>query len=229
MSQHWVDVMNNSRVGRYMDGVEKSIITPRLPTTPLNVLDIGGGTGRWSRWLTAQGHRQVLMDIDRSALKTIQKHSPQLNILQANAQHIPAPSAAFDAVFAVQLFGLLDDHPRFLRELHRVLKPDGLLFISWSNRASIKGLLYQTYSALKGTPPAARFQFYSTTHQENLALLQESGFALLDALGYSWTLLPRSHNTPLVDLFSALERGLRLNRLVAYSPNVMMAARKCES
>lgn len=229
MNRHWVDIMNDSRVGRYMDGVEKDLIRRHLPARPLSVLDVGGGTGRWSRWLKEAGHQQLLLDIDASALKTIQAHSPHLTIAQADAHCIPAPTGQFDVVIAVQLLGLLRDEAQFLREVRRVLKPDGLLFVSWSNRKSIKGLLYTLYSAAKGTPPAERHYFYRTSHAENMRLLEQAEFRVLEAVGYSWTLLPRSHNTPLVEAFVALERALRLNRWVAASPNIVAVAKKCES
>ena len=70
-SPHQVDIMNNSRVGRYMDGVERRMIVRYMPSQSLCVLDLGGGTGRWSRWLMQNGHRQLLADIDRSALRSI--------------------------------------------------------------------------------------------------------------------------------------------------------------
>ncbi len=226
MSEHNVEAMNISRVGRYMDGVEKGIVTRHFPAAPGPVLDVGGGTGRWSRWLAAQGHAQWLCDIDPSALRNIRERWPDLRILAADAQHIPTRDGAFGVVIAVQVFGLLADRPRFLAEVARVLAPGGYLFISWSNKRSFKGALYHGYSALKGTPRAARFNFYATTHRENLAMLHAAGFTVLESIGYSWTPLPRYHDSPLVDAFVAFEWTLRLNRLRDFSPNIMLAARK---
>ncbi|MFP4324026.1 MAG: class I SAM-dependent methyltransferase, partial [Anaerolineales bacterium] len=193
---------------------------------PGHVLDVGGGTGRWSRWLAEQGRAQALLDIDPSALATIRAHWPRLCILAADAQHLPVPRAAFGAVIAVQMFGHLADRPRFLAEAARVLAPGGYLFISWSNKTSFKGALYNGYSALKGTPRAQRFNFYATSHRENLRMLESAGFRVLDSIGYSWTPLPRYHDTPLVDAFVAIERTLRLNQLRDISPNIMLAAQK---
>jgi ubiquinone/menaquinone biosynthesis C-methylase UbiE len=221
--------MNDSRVGRYMDAVEKDIIARHLPDAPLHVLDLGGGTGRWSRWLAEHQHQQLMFDIELAALRRFREHNPGLRVIQADAQCIPTASAIFDAVIAVQIFNFMSDTARFLAEVHRVLKPGGLLTITWTNKNSIKGLLYGTYSTLKGTSPAERFSIYGSSHSENLNLLHEAGFRVCEATGYSWSLLPRSHNTRLVDVFIAMERGLRLNHWLAASPNIILVAQKSDA
>jgi ubiquinone/menaquinone biosynthesis C-methylase UbiE len=221
--------MNDSRVGRYMDGVEKDIIARHLPDAPLHVLDLGGGTGRWSRWLAEQQHQQLMFDIEFAALRRFREHNPDLRVIQADAQRIPTANGIFDAVIAVQIFNFMSDTARFLAEVHRVLKPGGLLTITWTNKNSIKGLLYGTYSTLKGTSSAERFSIYGSSHSENLRLLHGAGFRVCEATGYSWSLLPRSHNTRLVDVFVAMERGLRLNQWLAASPNIILVAQKSDA
>jgi|GEM_PF-5467351 len=224
--KHWVSVMNESRVGQYMDAVEKDMVSRYIPPEPHMVLDIGGGTGRWSDWLQANDYPQVLMDLDRGALRETQVYSPKLVMAQANAEKIPAATNSAQTVIAVQLFGSLSNRPAFLKECYRILKPNGLLFISWSNKNSIKGWLFKTYSYFKGTSTEEQYNFYATSHQENVAMLTDAGFEILDAIGYSWTMLPRGHNSFLVDVFVGAERTLRLNTQINISPNVMLATRK---
>lgn len=223
---NWVDVMNRSRVGQYMDSIESGLIARHLPTRPLNVLDIGGGTGRWSAWLRERGHQSALLELDFANLCAAHREQPTLNAVQADALFAPFPNQAFDAIIAVQLLDVLPNKARFIGEIYRLLKPNGHLFISWTNKRSIKGLLYGRYSDLKGTPAQDRFQIYSATHEENLAYLLGAGFRVDESFGYAWSLLPRSHNSVLVDAWAALERGLRLNQRVSLSPNVLLAARK---
>jgi ubiquinone/menaquinone biosynthesis C-methylase UbiE len=171
-----------------------------------------------------RGHQQTLLEIDRGNFREL--YHSQIMAVQADAQAIPFPAGRFDAVIAVQLFGLIPDEDRFFAELGRVMRPGGCLFISWTNRASLKGWLYSSYSALKGTPQAERHGFYQHSHTRNLALMQSHGFTPLYIEGYSWQMLPRSHDGPLVDLMVGLERGLGLHRWPAASPNVILAARK---
>jgi ubiquinone/menaquinone biosynthesis C-methylase UbiE len=167
-----------------------------------------------------------MFDIEHAALRSFRAHSPALHVAQADAQHIPTASHVFDAVIAVQIFNFMDDVARFLVEVHRVLKPGGLLCITWTNRNSIKGRLYGAYSTMKGTSQAERYSIYSSSHAENMALLRAAGFSVCEAQGYSWSLLPRSHDTRLVDVFVAMERTLRLNQWLAASPNIILVAQK---
>jgi ubiquinone/menaquinone biosynthesis C-methylase UbiE len=225
----WVDVMNESRVGRYMHAVEQAMIAKHLPTTPQQVLDLGGGTGRWSQWLLERQHHQTMLEISRANLKGFLRDHASMQAVQADAQAIPFESAHFDAVIAVQLYGMLEDDQAFFSEIQRVLKPGGWLFISWTNRRSLKGLMYETYSYFKGSRREDMHKFYHFSHQETTSLMQSHGLYLVEAVGYSWVILPRGHNSPLVDLFVGLERGLGLTRLVNWSPNIMCAVQKLQS
>lgn len=222
----WVDVMNESRVGKYMHTVEQTMIAKHLPQTPQRVLDLGGGTGRWSQWLLERNHHQTMLEISSANLNGFLRDHDKMDAVQADAQAIPFESNHFDAVIAVQLYGMLEDDHAFFSEIQRVLKPKGWLFISWTNRRSLKGLMYETYSYFKGSRREDMHKFYHFSHQENRALMESHGLKLVEAVGYSWVILPRGHNSPLVDAFVGLENGLGLNRMVDLSPNVMCAVQK---
>ncbi|MBZ0305748.1 MAG: class I SAM-dependent methyltransferase, partial [Anaerolineae bacterium] len=185
---------------------------------------LGGGTGRWSNWVRGMGHEVLLLDRDSGVLKIARQRLP--HTVQSNVEHIPAPDSTFDIVFAVQMIGMIQDRPHFFHEIHRVLQPDGLLFITWDNKNSIKGLLYKTYAHLKGISEKEQEFFYQFGHQDYMDALQDVGFFIREAHGYAWTLLPRSHDTVLVDAFVALEKGLRLHQRLSISPNVMAVAQK---
>lgn len=224
--RHWVTVMNESRVGQYMDAVEKRMVSAYIDRNPHFVLDIGGGTGRWSNWLQANSYPHLLLDLDRGALRETRQYYPTLVVSQANAEQIPLASNSLKTIIAVQLFGSVSDRPKFLAECYRVLQDDGDLFISWSNKRSIKGLLFRGWQWYRGIPRPDQLNFYATTHSQNMQMLTDAGFRVVDKIGYSWTMLPRGHNSRLVDIMVAIESGLRLNRLISISPNVMLAAKK---
>lgn len=218
--------MNLSRVGRYMDALEHAFLWRYLPPSPARVLDVGGGTGRWSRRLLARGDWQLLIEPQLYNLQRLELGGEALRAVRGRGEALPIPANAFDALILVQVIDFIPDRAAFFREVHRVLKPGGVFLLTWTNRHSLKGMLYHAYSTLKGQPPAERYQIYGKSHAENLRLLRESGFSLLGAEGYSWVILPRSHNTRLVDLFATIERALGLRRWHSASPNLMIAARK---
>ncbi|MCL4875199.1 MAG: class I SAM-dependent methyltransferase [Anaerolineae bacterium] len=223
---HTVDLMNTCRMGQYYDRTEKAIFRPYLPDNPARVLDLGGGTGRWSSWMAGMGHQVLLLDRDMSVLKIARQRLPNITSAHSNVETIPAPDETFDVVFAVQMIGMIKDRPHFFREIHRVLKPDGLLFITWDNKNSIKGLLYKTYARVKGISQKEQEFFYQFSHTDYAEALQNAGFFIREARGYAWTLLPRSHDTVLVNAFVALEQGLRLHKRLSISPNVITVAQK---
>lgn len=218
--------MNLSRVGQYMDAIENTFIQAHLPPTPARVLDIGGGTGRWSRRLTEAGHQTLLIEPQTYNLHTLQREAGHLAAVQGLGEALPVPDAYFDAALLVQVIDFIPDRPAFFREVWRVLKPNGIFLLTWTNKHSLKGAIYSTYSALKGQPPAERYAIYGSTHAQNMTLIQDCGFRMVAAQGYSWVVLPRSHNTPLVDLFATIERGLGLRRWLGASPNIILAAQK---
>lgn len=215
-------------MGQYYDRTEKAVFHPYLPTAPSHVLDLGGGTGRWSNWVAEMGHHAVILDRDLGALRIAQKRHPNISSARANVEFVPAPDETFEVVFAIQMMGMIVDRHRFFREVRRVLKPNGLLFITWENKSSVKGLLYKTYARLKGISQKEQEYFYQRSHEDYNSALQESGFFIREARGYAWALLPRSHDTYLVDAFVAAEQGLGLYKRVNISPNVITVAQKNE-
>ena len=67
-------------------------------------------------------------------LKRLQRHieerAPQAKLLRAPAEDLPFNDSSFDVVVSTLVLCTVDDVPRALRELHRVLRPGGrLLFI----------------------------------------------------------------------------------------------------
>jgi ubiquinone/menaquinone biosynthesis C-methylase UbiE len=129
----------------------KEIVLRSLPEPPATVADIGGGPGRYSRWLAALGYRVVHRDI-------VPLHVEQLRRAASNGQAID--SAVGDAlsldvadasVDAVLLLGPLyhlarrADRVQALREAARIARPGGPVFgaaISrWATR--LDGVLRQ--------------------------------------------------------------------------------------
>jgi ubiquinone/menaquinone biosynthesis C-methylase UbiE len=99
-----------------------------------DVLEIGGGTGANLEYY-GQGVRTLtLVEPEKPMLVRLQRHieqrAPQAKALRAPAEDLPFNDASFDAAVSTLVLCTVDDVPRALRELHRVLRPGGkLLFI----------------------------------------------------------------------------------------------------
>jgi SAM-dependent methyltransferase len=102
------------------------------------VLDFGCGAGRTLRHFLDEAERAEFYgcDIDRPSVAWLTDHfSPPLHVFENNeTPSLPQPDEFFDLVYAFSVFTHLTDHwAGWLLELHRVLKPDGLLFATFLN------------------------------------------------------------------------------------------------
>ena len=99
-----------------------------------DVLEIGGGTGlNLPYYGSAVGsltitepHPPMLRRLERR----VQAHRPAATVLRAPAEDLPFSDHSFDVAVSTLVLCGVDDQPRALRELRRVLRPGGrLLFI----------------------------------------------------------------------------------------------------
>ncbi len=112
--------------------------TTSLPPDAL-VADVGCGNGRHSRALAAAGHRVVAVDFAHNLLVIGRRGSRgriwggQILWVQADAATLPLRDGSMDAALCVAVLHHLptaDERVRALRELRRVLRPRGRVFVS---------------------------------------------------------------------------------------------------
>jgi len=99
-----------------------------------DVIEIGGGTGAnlscygpAVRSLTITEPQPPML---RRLERAVREHSRDAKVLRAPAEDLPFDDDAFDAAVSTLVLCGVDDQPRALRELRRVLRPGGrLLFL----------------------------------------------------------------------------------------------------
>jgi SAM-dependent methyltransferase len=113
-------------------------VLKRIPETmarPINLLDFGVGCARTMRFFFREPHRFRChgCDVDRRAIAYLIEDVPFI-IAEQTGNHppLPYPSSHFDVVYSISVFTHLAQNAfkLWLQEIHRVLKPDGLLMVT---------------------------------------------------------------------------------------------------
>jgi ubiquinone/menaquinone biosynthesis C-methylase UbiE len=95
------------------------------------VLEIGAGTGANLPFYGAAVESLTLTEPEKPMLRRLQRRlaerSPQPLVLRAPAEDLPFEDGTFDTVVSTLVLCGVGDQPRALRELRRVLQPNGLL------------------------------------------------------------------------------------------------------
>src|SRR3712207_1637962 len=105
-------------------------LTGRVPST---VVELGAGTGKFTDLLVQLGHDVLATDPLDEMLAHLRLRHPELRVATAPAEQIPAATRSVDTVVAAQSFHWFDAE-RALREVARVLKPEGRVALVWNQR-----------------------------------------------------------------------------------------------
>ncbi len=124
------------RLRRWLLGADRLIESLRLQPG-LRVLDLGAGPGVVAKHVAAGLPRGELILVDpQEAMLTRARErvvpSPGLSIafLAASAEHVPLSDCSVDVALLVTVLGEVDDAPLVIQEVHRVLRPGGILSVS---------------------------------------------------------------------------------------------------
>jgi len=127
---------------RYEDGVERVAIQNLLPRHGQRLIEIGAGFGRLADLYA--GYRQVvLVDYARTQLEEAQRYLGQQNkfiYVVADIYQLPFVDSFFDTLTMVRVMHHLADVPTALREVQRILAPEGNALIEYASKFHLKAL-----------------------------------------------------------------------------------------
>ena len=96
------------------------------------VLDIACGEGYGSTMLAGVASQVIGVDISEEAVAHARSKyaSENLEFLEGRADEIPLPEGSIDLVVSFETIEHHDKHAEMIAEIHRVLRPDGMLIMS---------------------------------------------------------------------------------------------------
>ena len=97
----------------------------------LEVLEVGAGTGKLTRFLLDLGAKVSVIEPDEDMRKVLVRRSPDVRVLLGQAESVPAEDASFDAVFSSSAWHWFTQ-PDATNELARVLRDNGTLQVWWN-------------------------------------------------------------------------------------------------
>ena len=148
--------------------------------TALRVLDVGCGTGGGlARWAAATGAPCHGIDLSSSALAHCRARGERL-VAQASAEALPFGSGAFDVIVSLDVLCLDGvDEARALAEIHRVLRPGGVLVMN-----------LPAFEALRGAHDRAVRIRHRYVGREVAQLLRAAGFGAVRVSYWNTALFP---------------------------------------
>jgi len=129
-------------------------------TSPLNVLDLGSGTGFWMEYFVERGDQVTCLEPSKNMIELIKIKAEALekkvSIIEGISEKISIENTSFDIVNAQgDVFSYAMDPKESLKETFRVLKPGGLLVGSVDN----------LYAFLNDTVSIGDFEAFTKTEK----------------------------------------------------------------
>ena len=118
-------------------------------------LEIGCGDGAWTPLFRDRCRVLFSLDLSLKRVKRTRKANPQVNFVLCDARYLPFKNEAFDSVVALEVIEHLPnvfEHSRFLQEIKRVLKREGVALISTPNKP-----IFRFYSRLTKDSDSTHF------------------------------------------------------------------------
>jgi len=165
------------------------------PLRGLRLLNLGCGTGGFNVAAEEAGASVWGVDLDADAAAIAEARTRRRRVTRAAAEALPFREASFDVVYCVSTLEHVADAGRTLREVARVLRPGGLLYLHTPSRWScfeshykllwVPGLprwLGRAYLRARRRPPAFLDTLSLTTAGQCARMLASAGLRTVRVL-----------------------------------------------
>lgn len=141
------------------------------------ILDLGCGTGKLTAKLAALCNKVIGVDSSQSMIGRAKEQFADIEFFVCDALALPFENE-FDVVFSNAVFHWIDDHDLLLKNIHKVLKPQGILVCEFGAHGNISTIENAFSSACRESGYNYRPKFNFPTVGNFGELLEKNGFSL---------------------------------------------------
>lgn len=141
------------------------------------LLDVGCGTGYFTRRFASAGLKVTGLDPDASMLTFAKQQSNKIKYLAGSAEDIPFPEKYFDYVCAITSLCFVDDPIQAIKEMWRVtngklllglLNKNSLLYMQKHNKSGYKSARWDTRDDIENWLSVANIEPASVTYSSTV-------------------------------------------------------------
>ena len=204
-----------NRIGRYRTKVESRFLFDHLGEPPQQILDMGGGSGRFGGELAARGHQVTLIDRNPQAVALAKQRGVQRAI---TCEISDFHEDGFDSVVCMEVMQYFENCDTIISKAARCLKTRGTFVFCTTNSQSWRFRLRRMKNNLRTA--------HAFTLQDIAYSLKSHQFEILGCKGFQWSLAQTGSNSLLVNASIWIEKGLGLQNWLSQSPWLLYACRK---
>jgi ubiquinone/menaquinone biosynthesis C-methylase UbiE len=198
----------------------KLVLEYLAPVEGKRVLEVACGRGGFSRLLATRGAIVWGADFSESAIQIAKNKllrnpalAERVTYQQADAQNLPFDDASFEIVVSCETIEHVPDHRAAVREMYRVCKPGGTLYLTTPNYLNFMGL-YLIYAHVrhpgqKLTQPLDKRYLFSQVRD----FVTKAGWKIVrtDGTVHQFPFIPRRNPVQ----FPSLESSRTIRRLLS--------------
>ena len=137
--------------GAFANEIQKELLDKILKLKGIDknqkILEVGCGTGRFFIPLIKEGYNMYGLDYSEGMISKLKENIKEENlkfderrIIQGDARKMPFKENTFDLVISYRTLIHIPDYELVLKEIGRVLKPNGIAIIEFNNKKSISSI-----------------------------------------------------------------------------------------